>query len=260
MMTEIWLIRHGLTDSNANKIIQGQLDVPLNELGRTQAKYLGDRLNYFLFRHCLKKENGINEIGSGSSSNVEDSSKYIVEDMETVAYSSDLCRAYETATISLGGKIPVKTHQGLREMDFGPISGRGLTQLPLGQQKAFQLLLSGDPDVVFLSADHSKEVSRSESLREVQSRVTDAVQEILKENKGKRILLFSHGIAIKMYIANAMGWTITQGYLGISTENTSISRILIPHHTTKVSPSTSIRLLSLNDCAHLHLTNPRESE
>jgi probable phosphoglycerate mutase len=41
---ELWLCRHGETDWNAVRRIQGQLDVPLNALGQAQAKKLAQAL------------------------------------------------------------------------------------------------------------------------------------------------------------------------------------------------------------------------
>ena len=42
-MTKLTLIRHGETDWNAKRRIQGQLDAPLNDVGRAQAEAIGLR-------------------------------------------------------------------------------------------------------------------------------------------------------------------------------------------------------------------------
>jgi len=42
-MTKLTLIRHGETDWNAKRRIQGQLDAPLNEVGHAQAEAIGLR-------------------------------------------------------------------------------------------------------------------------------------------------------------------------------------------------------------------------
>ena len=65
-MQKLYLVRHGQSEWNYQKKVQGQQDTILTEQGRIQAKKLG---------HRLKKEN-IDAI-----------------------YSSDLKRAYETANI-----------------------------------------------------------------------------------------------------------------------------------------------------------------
>jgi broad specificity phosphatase PhoE len=43
-MLTVWLVRHGETDSNADGIFQGQLDVPLNARGELQARAVAERL------------------------------------------------------------------------------------------------------------------------------------------------------------------------------------------------------------------------
>ena len=43
-MTSLILVRHGETDWNAQRRIQGSTDIPLNENGRTQARETAERL------------------------------------------------------------------------------------------------------------------------------------------------------------------------------------------------------------------------
>ncbi|WP_019421853.1 histidine phosphatase family protein [Paenibacillus sp. OSY-SE] len=90
----IGLVRHGLTDWNAQGKIQGQTDIPLNETGREQARLLSERLI-----------------------------------AETYAFdviiSSGLGRAEETARIIADAlHIPLlKPETGLRERAYGLVEG-----------------------------------------------------------------------------------------------------------------------------------------
>jgi broad specificity phosphatase PhoE len=93
-LTTLLLARHGETDWNRERRLQGSTDVPLNDLGRSQARQLAAEL----------------------------------EDVELAAiFSSDLQRASETAEIVAAAKgLRVQTERGLRERSFG--SWEGLTR------------------------------------------------------------------------------------------------------------------------------------
>lgn len=99
-MTTILVARHGETDWNRAQRWQGQADPVLNELGREQARELGERL-------------------AG-------------ERLEAI-YTSDLRRAHETAEI-VGERLglPVTTDPDLREIDVGTWSG--LTREQIGDR------------------------------------------------------------------------------------------------------------------------------
>jgi len=84
-------LRHGQTDSNLNRIVQGQLDIPLNDTGRAQAAAVRDAL------------------GSGAFD------RLVV---------SDLSRAVETARIATEGLDLEPIYDArLRERHFGPFQG-----------------------------------------------------------------------------------------------------------------------------------------
>ena len=45
-MSKWFLVRHGQTDWNAQGLLQGHTDVPLNDVGRDQARRLGESLSH----------------------------------------------------------------------------------------------------------------------------------------------------------------------------------------------------------------------
>ena len=90
-MTELILARHGETDWNAERRVQGHTDRPLSTIGRGQARELADMLQG--------------------------------EPLDAV-YSSDLARAYETAREVAGRRgLVVCALPELRERDFGTWEG-----------------------------------------------------------------------------------------------------------------------------------------
>ncbi|MET0503247.1 MAG: histidine phosphatase family protein [Candidatus Binatia bacterium] len=86
----IYLARHGETDWNAERRIQGRTEVPLNSTGRRQAAELAGRL------------------------------KGVRLDM---VYSSNLSRSRDTAA-TVRGDVPVKSLAALNERDHGKFEGK----------------------------------------------------------------------------------------------------------------------------------------
>ncbi len=84
-MTEIYIIRHGETDSNVRQACIGHKDVPLNERGREQV------------RHLAKK---------------------LIDTEFDAVYVSPLTRAIDTAA-PLKKKAPMTMSYGLIERDYG---------------------------------------------------------------------------------------------------------------------------------------------
>jgi uncharacterized phosphatase len=97
-MTEICLVRHGQTDWNFQEIIQGREDIPLNEIGRTQARQSAELLR---------------------------------QERWDVIISSPLVRAYETAK-TIADAVGIDTiHLDERfvERNFGEASGKPVAQV-----------------------------------------------------------------------------------------------------------------------------------
>ncbi|WP_194408654.1 histidine phosphatase family protein [Microbacterium cremeum] len=100
-MTALTLIRHGETDWNRDRRIQGSTDIPLNDTGRAQA-----RATAALLRDRI-------DLG-----------------LPVSIASSDLARARETAEIiatELGIGAP-RQYRGLRERSYGEAEGVGVDE------------------------------------------------------------------------------------------------------------------------------------
>lgn len=97
----IYLTRHGETEWNEKKLIQGHTDIPLNTKGKKQAKLLGKQLKNINFN---------------------------------AVFSSDLLRAEDSAEIIIKEKdmTVIKTRK-LRERFFGRFEGKSLGEM----RKAF---------------------------------------------------------------------------------------------------------------------------
>ena len=140
------LVRHGQTEWNKNFLIQGTIDIPLNDFGRETTK---------------------NSIETIKSLNIE----------FDVFLSSPLSRAIETAEIIKDGlnfNGEVKIFQGLIERDFGVLEGKsvckesydlmeigveGLEMLPDLQERALKTILDINrlfPNKKILITTHSQ--------------------------------------------------------------------------------------------------------
>lgn len=162
--TWILLIRHGETDWNKERRMQGQTEVSLNETGVLQAKKIGFQLK-----------------------------KYPID----VLYSSPQIRAYETAKVihRYHTKIPFHTHDALKERSFGETEGKLfdeiITQYPtLSFDKNWNHPLF--------------QPSGGERIKDVYERSERFLAEVLKKEEGRSIAIVSHGVTIRCMICSLL--------------------------------------------------------
>ena len=203
-MTRLLLVRHGETDWNRQKRHQGQKDVSLNEFGRKQVSALTRRL----------KNVPINAI-----------------------YSSDLCRAWESAkTISIyHDELVVFKDARLREMNFGKWEGLTWSEIREKDHSGVEdwsnyLVEKGPPG--------------GENLFRFSERIMEFSEEITKSHIDETVLLVAHGGTIMMLVCLLLGHPIEQ-YWQFRIEKASLSDI-------SVYPEGAIINL-LNDTSHLIL-------
>ncbi len=113
--TRICIVRHGETDWNAERRIQGQIDIPLNATGYKQA---------FAAARGLAKHTF------------------------AALYSSDLQRARDTAAAAAQLlELPLQIEPGLRERHYGDY--QGLTQAEIKARDDYERYIKRDPQFTF---------------------------------------------------------------------------------------------------------------
>lgn len=189
MVTEVLVIRHGQTDWNLEKRLQGHCDVPLNEKGLEQAVLLAESL----------KSEKIDAI-----------------------YSSDLSRAWKTAEeIAKYHALPVQKDARLRERSYGAFEGLSREDVKTRYPESHAAWYAADPDHVFPSGNQP-----AESMRNFHNRVIDALCEIANYHKGQKIVVVAHfGIIEAAYrVVNNIPIDVRSR---VPVLNTSINRFLI---------------------------------
>ena len=158
-ITRFCLVRHGETDWNADRRLQGHTDIDLNARGLAQAEQMA---------HAIKRIN-----------------------LEfDVLYTSDLQRAAKTAkAIEQLFSTSAITNAGLRERHLGALQGLTTDEAPQ---------LEPDLWRSHLSRNVTEELRGGESIQQFADRINTALEKIREQHLGKTVLLVSHGGALDM--------------------------------------------------------------
>lgn len=186
-MTELLLIRHGETDWNVEKRLQGHWDVALNDGGRRQAAALGKAL--------------------------------LAEPLDAVI-ASDLQRAIATAeAIAKPRGMPVRIEPALRERCYGAFEGLCYRDISERYPEAYATWQSRDVD-----ARYPEGVRPAETLREFSRRSIDAVLRLAEEYRHKRIAIVTHGGVLDCIYRAATDMHLSQAR-NFEIRNAGISRL-----------------------------------
>jgi probable phosphoglycerate mutase len=179
MSTRILFIRHGETDWNRAKRIQGHIDLPLAASGFAQAERLAARL--------ARKAHAAHAAHAAPDWGVA---------LDAI-YSSDLTRAQQTAQPSataLG--VPVRLCTGLRERDYGMFQGHDSSEIAARFPDAYAVWQTRDPGFA---------PEGGESLRALSHRVLHTVAAIAAAHPGGRIACVTHGGVLDCIYRHARG-------------------------------------------------------
>ncbi|WP_397273694.1 histidine phosphatase family protein [Pandoraea pnomenusa] len=156
--TTLTLIRHGETDWNRVKRIQGHTDIALSRAGERQAALLGERVarevraRGTVFDHVL---------------------------------TSDLRRAVQTAEpVARACGLPLVRTPQLRERHYGAFETHVPDEIQALYPQDYARWQSRDPDFV---------IPGGESTRGFHERITAFVEQLLRDHAGQRLALVAHG-------------------------------------------------------------------
>lgn len=157
--TRFCLVRHGETDWNAERRLQGHTDIGLNARGLAQAEQMA---------RALKS----------------------IDLQFDVLYTSDLQRAAKTAAaIEQLFKTSAISNVAFRERHLGALQGMTTDEAPMREPALWKS---------HLSRNIHENLRDGESIQQFSDRIKNALEEIREQHLGKTILLVSHGGALDM--------------------------------------------------------------
>ncbi|MBA7636549.1 Phosphoserine phosphatase 1 [subsurface metagenome] len=169
-MTKVILVRHGETEWNRLRRIQGgNSDTQLNQRGRKQAASLALRLKQ--------------------------------EEIQAI-YSSPLQRAQDTARAIAGyHQLPVGVEPSLREIEVGELEGVSIAEV--GKHLS-QLLIR------YSQGEELPRIPGGESLTEVQQRVWDTIQRLVGRHGDGVLVVVSHYFSILTAVCSVLNLPLFQ--------------------------------------------------
>ncbi len=176
--TRILVTRHGETLWNRHGLIQGHQPVPLSDLGRLQAQALGRRLSRTLL---------------------------------DAVYTSDLRRAVETVELALDGRrLAVEQLASLRECSYG--EWEGLSSFVDDEGETGQMASKNRRRRVGAgsSVPHPEAAPGGETLIEMLSRFTSAIERIADRHRGETVLVVSHQGPARAWFSHLLGWDLAR--------------------------------------------------
>ncbi len=181
-MTRIILVRHGQTEYNLGNRVRGQVNVPLDDVGKAQAAA---------------------------------AAQAIARTYHPVAiYCSPLQRTIQTAeAIAAYAGVPVQPHQGLLDVHFGAWQGLDLSEV---QQRWPEVMRQ------WIEAPDKVQFPDGENFQIVRDRGMAAIREFIARYPDGDVVAVSHNVVNRVLLCAMLGldnshyWNIEQGPTAIN--------------------------------------------
>jgi len=193
-ITRFCLVRHGETDWNVERRLQGHTDIDLNMRGFAQAEQMARALQKINLQF-------------------------------DVLYTSDLQRAAKTAKeIEQLFNASALVSSALRERHLGALQGLTMDEAPKTEPDLWRS---------HLDRNLNEELRGGESIAQFSSRIKEALDQIRKQHIGKTILIVSHGGALDMMYRLASNQSL-DSEKAVAVPNASLNWISHDGHSWKV--------------------------
>lgn len=173
---EIYIVRHGETIWNKQRLLQGSADIELNEKGRELAQITCDNMKNIHFDKI---------------------------------YSSPLVRAYETACIIKGDReLEVIKDDRLRELNFGINEGHNSIEMQEDENNPFRFF--------FRQPELYTPAEGGETLEHICERAKDFLINVIEPQLGEveRVMIVAHGAMNKAMMCHIKQHGISEYWSG----------------------------------------------
>ncbi|KAI8055044.1 histidine phosphatase superfamily [Syncephalis plumigaleata] len=202
------LIRHGETELNAKNILQGSgVDYPLNDVGREQARLLGQRL----------ASTTIDLVASSTMQRARETADYIRQWHKEVPFLVGVDSFYFNINLTACTDNNNKTVNGLEEISWGDFDGKANQNLsPLMDE--------------WNSGNFDARSPNGESAAEVEARALPAIQQLLDEYGGsnRHLAIVIHGRLLRVILASLLDGVLDRMTI-YEHHNTCINEIRVYH-------------------------------
>lgn len=168
----VYLVRHGQTDYNKRRIVQGSgVDAPLNEEGRRQAWLFYERFRDYPFDKL---------------------------------YISRLRRTYESMEPFIQAQLPYESHEALNEISWGIHEGKPFD--PAQHREYLQVVSAWQRGETHLA------IEGGESPEQVAARQRPFIEQLiarLRSGQEKRVLICMHGRAMRILLTQLLRYPLS---------------------------------------------------
>jgi len=193
-MVELYFVRHGQTEWNSIRKLQGIKDSPLTPEGVEQTLLLKEVVSHISFDKCI---------------------------------TSPLGRAVETAKLLVNNSFPISNNKLLTEMAFGEVEGLEKELFKAKYQEPFYNLWHHADR--YNPSDFS-----GETFQSITSRAKQFLNTVKTEKDGSKILVVSHGMMLKVIFGIIWNHSLEKFWDDPVPLNTSITKVIYQNGTFEI--------------------------